>query len=117
MTALSLGPICHTQAIATVGSPASHGSYARIENASNAVWAGPVSALRWVPLSAYAADGKPAACFKGHAVQWIWGIVRWERGDVIRTRYRQRRFSISLQQIWRNDAMNWPINEDARVDR
>jgi hypothetical protein len=23
---------------------------------SNAVWAGPVSALRWVPLSAYAAD-------------------------------------------------------------
>jgi len=83
----------------------------------NAVWAGPVSALQWVPLSAYAADGKPAACSKGHAVQWIWGIVRWERGDVIRTRYRQRRFSISLQEIWRNDAMNWHINEDTRVDR
>jgi len=37
--------------------------------ALNAVWAGPVSALPWVPLSAYAADGKPAACSKGHAVQ------------------------------------------------
>jgi hypothetical protein len=84
---------------------------------SNAVWAGPVSALQWVPLSAYAADGKPAACSKGHAVQWVWGIVRWGRGDFIRTRYRQRRFSISLQEIWRDDAMNWPINEDARVDR
>jgi hypothetical protein len=35
----------------------------------NAVWAGPVSALPWVPLSAYAADGKPAACPKGYAVQ------------------------------------------------
>jgi hypothetical protein len=43
---------------------------------SNAVWAGPVSALRWVPLSAYAADGKPATCSKGHAVQLVWGIVR-----------------------------------------
>jgi hypothetical protein len=26
-----------------------------------------------VPLSAYAADGKPAACSKGHAVQRVWG--------------------------------------------
>ena len=34
-----------------------------------AVWAGPVSALPWVPLSAYAADGKPVACSKGYAVQ------------------------------------------------
>jgi len=39
-----------------------------LEN-NNAVWAGPVSALRWVPLSAYAADGKSAACSKGHALQ------------------------------------------------
>jgi hypothetical protein len=84
---------------------------------SNAVWAGPVSARQWVPLSAYAADGKPAACSKGHAVQWVWGIVRWGRGDFIRTRYRQRRFSIALQEIWRNDDMSWHINEDARVDR
>ena len=30
----------------------------------NAVWAGPISALRWVPLSAYAADGKPATCYQ-----------------------------------------------------
>jgi len=44
--------------------------------ALNAVWAGPVSALRWVPLSAYVADGKPATCSKGHAVQLVWGIVR-----------------------------------------
>jgi hypothetical protein len=43
---------------------------------SNAVCADPVSALWWVPLSAYAADGKPAACSKGHAVQRVWGIVR-----------------------------------------
>ena len=83
----------------------------------NAVWAGPVSALLWVSLSAYAADGKPATCAKGHAMQWVWGIVRWGRGDFIRTRDRQRRFSISLQEIWRNDVMNLPINEDTRVDR
>ena len=36
---------------------------------SNALWAGPVSALPWVPLSAYAADGKPAAWSKGYAAQ------------------------------------------------
>ena len=60
----------------------------------NAVWAGPVSALRWVPLSAYAADGKPATCCKGHALQWVWGIVRWERGDFIQTRYRRLRFRL-----------------------
>ena len=71
-------------------------------SASNAVWAGPVSALRWVPLSAYAADGKPATCAKGHAMQWVWWIVRWGRGDFIRTRYRRRRFSTSLQEIWRS---------------
>jgi hypothetical protein len=63
---------------------------------ANAVWAAPVSALRWVPLTAYAADGKPAACSTGHAVQWVWGIVRSGREDFIRTRYRQRRFSICL---------------------
>jgi hypothetical protein len=34
-----------------------------------AVWAGPVSTLRWVPLSAYAAGGNPATCSKAHAVQ------------------------------------------------
>jgi hypothetical protein len=110
MTALSLGPICHTQAIATVGSPASHGSYARIENPSNAVWAGPVSALRWVPLSAYAADGKSAACSKGHALQWVWGIVRWVHRDFIRTRYRRSRFSTSLQEIWQTGDIYSPIN-------
>jgi hypothetical protein len=72
--------------------------------------------LRWVPLSAYAADGKPTACSKGLAVQWVWGIVRWEREDFIPTRYRQRRFSTSLQEIWRNSDMHWAINEDARFD-
>ncbi len=65
---------------------------------SNAVWAGPVSALRWVPLSAYAADGKPATCSKGHAVQWDWRIVRWGCGNFIRTRYRRRLFLSSLQE-------------------
>jgi hypothetical protein len=57
-----------------------------VEGLANAVWAGPVSALRWVLLSAYAADGKPATCSKELAVQWIWGIVRSGRGDFIRTR-------------------------------
>ena len=83
--------------------------------ASNAVWAGPVSALRWVPLSAYAADGRPATCSKGHAVQWDWEIVRWGRGDFIRTRYRRRRFLNSLQEIWRTGDIHWPMNEDARI--
>jgi len=49
---------------------------------SNAVWAGPVSSLGWVPLSAYAADGKPATCSKGHAVQWDFGIVRLGCGNL-----------------------------------
>jgi hypothetical protein len=81
----------------------------------NAVWAGPVSALRWLPLSAYAADGRPATCSKGHAVQWDWEIVRWGRGDFIRTRYRRRRFLNSLQEIWRTGDIHWPMNEDARI--
>jgi hypothetical protein len=34
----------------------------------NAVWTDLVSALRWVPLSAYAAYDKPAFYSKGHAV-------------------------------------------------
>jgi hypothetical protein len=38
------------------------------ERLANAVWAGPVSALRCVPLSAYAADGKPATYSKEPAV-------------------------------------------------
>jgi hypothetical protein len=38
------------------------------ERLAKAVWAGPVSALRCVPLSAYAADGKPATYSKGPAV-------------------------------------------------
>ena len=62
-------------------------------SAANAVWTDPVSTLRWVPLSAYAADGKPATCSKGPAVQWAWGIVRLGCGDHIWTRYRRRRFS------------------------
>jgi len=49
---------------------------------SNAKWAGPVSALQWVPLTAYAADGKPAACSKGQAVQWVCGIVSGVEGIV-----------------------------------
>jgi hypothetical protein len=53
---------------------------------SNAVWAGPVSALRWGPLSAYAADGKRATCSKAHAVQLVWAIVRWGHVDFIGTR-------------------------------
>jgi hypothetical protein len=44
----------------------------------NAVWAGSVSALRWVPLSVYAADGKLAAYSKGHEVHWDWGILYGE---------------------------------------
>jgi hypothetical protein len=79
----------------------------------NAVWTGPVSTLLWVPLSAYAADGKPAACSKRHAVQGVWGIVRWGLGDFMRTRYRSQRFSTSLQEIWRTVDIHWPINEDA----
>jgi len=82
----------------------------------NAVWAGPVSALRRVELSAYAADGKRAACSKGHAVQWAWGIVRWGHRDFIRTRYRRRLFSTSLQVVLRTGDIHWPINEDARID-
>ena len=42
----------------------------------NAIWAGPVSTLRWVQLSAYAADGKPETYSKGHTVQRDWKIVR-----------------------------------------
>jgi hypothetical protein len=63
---------------------------------SNAVWAGPVSPLRLVTLSAYAADGKPATCSKGLALQWAWGIVRWGRRVFMRTRYHRRLFSASL---------------------
>jgi hypothetical protein len=82
---------------------------------ANAVWAGPVSALRWVPLSAYADDGKPATCSKGLALQWVLGIVRWGRVGIIQTRYRQRHFSTSLQETWRTDDFHWPTNEDARL--
>ena len=89
---------------------------AAFPNAPNAVWAGPVSALRWVPLSVYAADGKPETCSRGHAVQWVWGIVRWGSVDFIRTRYRLRRFSTSVQEIWRIGDIHWPMDEDARVD-
>ena len=46
----------------------------------NAVWAGPVSAPPWMPLSAYAADGKPATCSKEPAVQWVWGAVQEDVG-------------------------------------
>jgi hypothetical protein len=38
-------------------------------DSSNTGWAGPVSDLCWEPLSAYATDGKPATCSKGHDVQ------------------------------------------------
>ena len=82
----------------------------------NAVWAGPVSALRWVPLSAYAADGKPPACSEGNAVQWLWGIVRWGREDFIRTRYRRKLFSTSLQEICRAGDTHWPAIENMRID-
>jgi len=40
----------------------------------NAVWAGPVSALRWVPLAAYAADGKPATYSKGKRCNGTGGL-------------------------------------------
>jgi len=83
---------------------------------SNAVWADPVSALRCVPLSAYAVDGQPATCSKEHAVRWIWGIVRWRSGDCMRTRYRRRLFSSSLQKIWRTGNIHWPMNESARIN-
>jgi hypothetical protein len=82
----------------------------------NAVWACSVSALRWVPLSVYAADGKLAAYSKGHEVQWVWGIVRWRRRDFIRSRYRRRRFSTSLQIIWLTRDIHWPMNEAAPID-
>ena len=81
----------------------------------NAVWTDPVSTLRWVPFSAYAADGKPAIYSKGFAVQWDWGIARLGCGDYIRTRYRRRRFSTSLQEIWRTGDIHWPMNEAARI--
>ncbi len=87
-----------------------------ITERANTVWAGPVSALWWVPLPAYATDVKPAACSNGHAVQWIWMIVRWGHGDFMRTRYQQRRFSASLQVICRTVVIHWPMNEDARID-
>ena len=83
---------------------------------SNAVWAGPVSALRSLPLSAYAADGNPATCSKAHAVQWVWEILRLKRGEFIRTRYRRRRFSTSWQEIRRTGDIHWPISENARID-
>jgi hypothetical protein len=82
---------------------------------SNSVWTDPVSTLRWVPLSAYAADGKPATCSKGPAVQWAWGIVRLGCGDFIRTRYRRRCFSTPLQEIWRTGDIHWPMNEVVRT--
>jgi hypothetical protein len=47
---------------------------------ANAVWADPVSAPPWMPLSAYAADGKPATCSKEPAVQWVWGAVQEDVG-------------------------------------
>ena len=31
----------------------------------------------------------------------------------MRSRYRRRRFSTSLQEIWRSGDIHWPINEDA----
>jgi hypothetical protein len=80
------------------------------------LWAGPVSALRWVLLSAYAADGKPAASSKGHALQWVWGIVLWGRWDLIRTGYRRMLFSTSLQEICRAGDTHWPAIENMRVD-
>jgi hypothetical protein len=49
---------------------------------TNTVCAGPVSALRWVPLSDYAADGKLEICSKAFAVQRDWGIVRWGSGGL-----------------------------------
>jgi hypothetical protein len=87
-----------------------------VTDPSNAGWAGPVSALRWVPLSAYATVGKPATCSKRHAVQRGWGIARWRGVDFIRTRYRQLRFSTSVQEIWRSSDIHWPTNEVARTD-
>jgi hypothetical protein len=69
-----------------------------------------------VPLSAYAADGKPATCSKEHAVRWIWGIVRWGSGDFMRTRYRRRLFSTSLQEIWLTGVIYWPMNENAPIN-
>jgi hypothetical protein len=87
----------------------------KLPHPSNTVWTDPVSTLRWVPLSPYAADGKPATCSKGLAVLWDWGIVRWGRGDFIRTRYRLRRFSTSLQEIRRTGDIHWPMNEVVRT--
>ena len=49
--------------------------------AANIVSAGLVSALRCLPLSAFAADRDPAGCSKGLALQWIWRIARWRCGD------------------------------------
>jgi len=82
----------------------------------NAVWAGPLSTLRLVSLSAYAANGKPSTCSKEHAVRWIWGIARWRSGHFIRTRYRRRLFSTSIQEIWRTGGIHWPMNENARIN-
>jgi hypothetical protein len=82
----------------------------------NGVWKGPVSALRWLPLWDYAADGRPESCSKGHALQWAWGIVRCGRGDFVRTRYRRRLFSASLQEICRAGDAQWSAIENVRID-
>jgi hypothetical protein len=50
--------------------------HSALRSAANAILASPVSTLRWVQLSAYAADGKPETYSKGHTVQRDWKIVR-----------------------------------------
>jgi hypothetical protein len=69
-----------------------------------------------VPLSAYAADEKPATYSKGLVVQWDWGIVRLGCGDFIRTPVSPASlfdfFAGNLSE-W---CIHWPMNEVVRID-
>ena len=46
----------------------------------------------------------------------VWAIVRWGHVDFTRTRYRRRRFSTSVQVIWRTGDIHWSMNEDAHIE-
>jgi hypothetical protein len=52
---------------------------------------------------------------KGLRCNGAGGFVRWGCGDFIRTRYRRRRFSTSLQEIWRTGDIHRPMNEVALI--
>lgn len=53
---------------------------------------------------------------KGMRCKGSRGIVRLGLGEFIRTRYRRRRFSTSIQEIWQTRDIHWPTNENVRID-